>query len=179
MSLVIGRRDDERAARAVLQSIGQSSSELLRALSVATALSLDEFGTLVCRTGFTVRRWKKAEEASVPAPAACAIEDLRAIVVMLIEAGHSRRSLTSFLRSRNPGLGRDRPLDGLRSDVAEFARVEHVTQCFIDGIAPEQGRHVLVRPKDDYGAHIIDEGRDLPDPKSDDPSAAPEKVGLS
>lgn len=173
MSLPSRRGDSERAARAALQSIGRSSSELLRWLAVATSLSLDEYGTLVCRTGFTVRRWRNAEDASVPAPAACAIEDLRAIVVMLIEAEHSKRSITSFLRSRNPGLGRDRPLDGLRSDVGEFARVEHVTQCFIDGIAPEQGRHVLVRPKDDdFAVHIVDESRDLPEP--DDPGVVAE-----
>jgi hypothetical protein len=155
--------DPEQLARAVLREIGRPPSELLRALDSATALSLDEIGTLAGRTGFTVRRWRKAKDAAVPAPAVCAIEDLRAIVAMLIEAGHSRRSVTSFLRSRNPGLGRDRPLDGLRYDVGEFARVEHVTQCFIDGIPPEQGRHVLVRATDDHSVHLVD-GQRPPEP---------------
>jgi hypothetical protein len=146
--------DREQAARAVLKEIGRPPSDLLRALDDATALSLDELGTLVGRSGFTVRRWRKAKDADVPAPAVGAIEDLRVIATMLIDAGHPRRSLTSFLRSRNPGLGRDRPLDGLRHDVGEFARVEHVTQCFIDGIPPEQGRHVLVRAVDDNAVHL-------------------------
>ncbi len=156
-------------ARATLLEVGKTPSELLRAIDVATALSLDEVAMIVDRSAFTVRRWRNAEDAAVLAPAACAIEDLRAIIAMLIEAGHSRRSVTSFLRSRNPGLGRDRPLDGLRCDIAEFARVEHVTQCFIDGIAPEQGRHVLVRPRDNYPVEIPTGDRDHPEPQPGDP----------
>lgn len=161
-------RDREAAARAVLQDVGRSPSDILRAIDVGTSLSLDELGVLVGRSAFTVRRWRKAEDASVPAPAACAIEDLRAIIAMLIDTGHSRRSITSFLRSRNPGLGRDRPLDGLRCDIAEFARVEHVTQCFIDGLPPEQGRHVLVRPRDNYPVEIVGTGEDRPEPQPGD-----------
>jgi hypothetical protein len=164
-----GRRREEAAARAVLRGIGKSPSELLRAMEVATSLSLDELGVVVGRSAFTLRRWRKAEDAAIPAPAACAIEDLRAIIAMLIEADYSKEEVTSFLRSRNPGLGRDRPLDGLRCDIAEFARVEHVTQCYIDGIAPEQGRHFIVRPRDNYPVEISEGGLNHPEPQPGDP----------
>jgi len=165
MRAASGQGDQEAVARAILQEVGRPPSELLRALRIATSLSLDELGVLAGRTAFTLRRWQKLDEVAVPAVSACAIEDLRAIIAMLIDAGHSKRSITSFLRSRNPGLGRDRPLDSLRSNVAEFARVEHVTQCFIDGIAPEQGRHVLIRPMDDSPVQIADGGLHDPDPR--------------
>lgn len=159
-----GLSEEEAAARATIQDLGRPPSEILRALGKATSLGLEEIGTMAGRTAFTVRRWKNEDDAAVPVASAVAIEDLRTIVAMLIEAGHSRRSITSFLRSRNPGLGRDRPLDGLRSDVSEFARVEHVTQCFIDGIAPEQGRHVLIRPMDNRPVQIVDGVRSDPGP---------------
>jgi hypothetical protein len=141
-------RDREKEARETLLQIGRPPDEVLDAIPVATSLGMNEFGTLVRRSGYTIRRWRAlGEEADIPAAAACAIEDLRSIIAMLIEAGYSKRSITSFLRSRNVGLGRDRPLDGLRSDIGEFARVEHVTLCFIEGIPPEQGRHVIERPR--------------------------------
>jgi hypothetical protein len=137
--------DRNQLARATLLEIGNSTELILGAILDATSLELNELGVLVQRSGYTIRRWR-GHDADIPATAASAIEDLRSIVAMLIEAGHSKRSITSFLRSRNAGLGRDRPLDGLRSDIGEFARVEHVTQCFIDGVTPEQGRNVIERP---------------------------------
>jgi hypothetical protein len=136
----------EAPARATILEIGRPPEEILDALVESTSLDLNELGTLVQRSGYTIRRWRADSEAEIPAAAAIALEDLRSIVAMLIEADYSKRAITSFLRSRNVGLGRDRPLDGLRCDVGEFARVEHVTQCFIEGIAPEQGRHVIERP---------------------------------
>lgn len=148
------QRLEEEEARILLGQIGRPPSDLLRAFEKTTDLSLDELGALVGRSGFTVRRWRNAEDALVPAPAVCAIEDLRAITAMLVDARYARRPLTNFLRSRNPGLGRDRPLDGLRHDVGEFARVEHVTQSFIDGIPPELGRPVIARPADDNSVSL-------------------------
>jgi hypothetical protein len=138
----------EAKARMTILEIGKAPEVILNALSEATSLDLNELGTLVQRSGYTIRRWRGMDdEAEIPASAANALEDLRSIVAMLIEADYSKRAVTSYLRSRNAGLGRDRPLDGLRSDIGEFARVEHVTQCFIKGIPPEQGRHVIERPR--------------------------------
>jgi hypothetical protein len=138
----------EITARATLLEIGQPPEIILSALMEATSLDPNELGVLVQRSGYTIRRWRALqEEIEIPATAACTIEDLRSIVAMLIEAGYSKRPITSFLRSRNAGLGRDRPLDGLRSDIGEFARVEHITQCFIEGFTPEQGRHVIERSR--------------------------------
>jgi hypothetical protein len=161
------KRADERQARETLLQIGKPPDVVLKAILIATMLGLNELGTLVRRSGYTIRRWRApGEEADIPAGAACAIEDLRSIVAMLIEAGYSRRSITSFLRSRNTGLGRDRPLDGLRSDIGEFARVEHVTLCFIEGIPPEQGRHVIERPRSTPPV-AVHERLDEPTPEDD------------
>jgi hypothetical protein len=137
-----------KQARQTLLEIGKPPGVVLNAILEATSLDTNELGVLVQRSGYTVRRWRGlGESADIPVSAVCAIEDLRSIASMLIEAQYSKRSITSFLRSRNAGLGRDRPLDALRSDIGEFTRVEHLTQCFIDGITPEQGRHVIQRPR--------------------------------
>ncbi len=157
----------EERARATLQEIGKPPEAILNAILEATSLDLNELGVLVRRSGYTIRRWRALhEEANIPPEAACAIEDLRSIISLLIEAGYSKRTITSFLRSRNAGLGRDRPLDGLRSDVGEFVRVEHVTQCFIAGVLPEQGRHVIERPRSVLPVAITD-AVDEPSPGGD------------
>ncbi len=138
----------EELARETLLEIGREPEIILRAIIDATALDLNELGALVQRSGYTIRRWRgQQRDAEIPASAVCAIEDLRSIIAMLIEAQYGKGTITSFLRSRNAGLGRDRPLDGLRSDIGEFARVEHITQCFIEGFTPEQGRHVIERSR--------------------------------
>jgi hypothetical protein len=157
MSMSAKRPGRIEQARRTLLEIGKPPGVVLKAILDATSLDINELGVLVQRSGYTIRRWRGlGEDADVPAAAACAIEDLRSIISMLIEAGFSKRSITSFLRSRNAGLGRDRPLDGLRSDVGEFARVEHLTQCFIDGVTPEQGRHVIQRPQSPVPVAITD-----------------------
>jgi hypothetical protein len=162
-------RDDE--ARATLLEIGKPPQAILDAILEATSLDLSELGALVQRSGYTVRRWRGLDgDADIPAAATCAIEDLRSIVAMLIDAEYSKRSITSFLRSRNAGLGRDRPLDGLRSDIGEFTRVEHVTQCFIDGVTPEQGRHVIERSRSVLPVAITDV---LDEPSPDDDPTRP------
>lgn len=138
----------ERAARKTLLEIGRTPSEVLDAIVDATSIDQNELGTLVQRSGYTIRRWRgQGDDAEIPASAAIALEDLRSIIAMLIEVDYSKGAITSFLRSRNSGLGRDRPLDGLRCDIGEFARVEHVTECFIQGIPPEQGRYVVERSR--------------------------------
>jgi hypothetical protein len=169
------KTEREKHARSTLAQIGQPPEVVLNAILEATSLDTTELGLLVQRSGYTIRRWRSTkDDAEIPASAACAIEDLRSIVVMLIDAHHSKRQITSFLRSRNAGLGRDRPLDGLRSDVGEYARVEHVTQCFIDGVTPEQGRHVIQRSKSMLPVEANDKS-DEPWPRDDpaDPSASP------
>jgi hypothetical protein len=56
---------------------------------------------------------------------------------MLLAAGLDGATIKSFLLSRNTGLGQDRPLDGLRAGIGSFRQVEHVTECFLAGVAPE------------------------------------------
>jgi hypothetical protein len=161
----------EAEARATILEIGRAPEMILDAIVEATSLDLNELGTLVQRSGYTIRRWRGMdEEAEIPAAAANALEDLRSIIAMLIEADYSKRTITSFLRSRNAGLGRDRPLDGLRCDIGEFARVEHVTLCFIEGIPPEQGRHVIERPGMTLPVAQEPLDRPTPDPNPSEPT---------
>lgn len=127
-------------ARAILGAVGRSPVLVLQALRAYVGLSDFTLSGVVGRSAQTVRRWRNSDvTADIPDPAAVAIEDLRAIVAMLVEADYSGDSIKSFLRSRNTGLGRDRPLDGVNVGVGAFRRVEHVTECFIAGIAPEPG----------------------------------------
>lgn len=105
-------------------------------------MNLSDFAIseMVGKSAQTVRRWRRAESgAEVPEEAAAAIESLRKIVAMLLRSGFDGATIKGFLLSRNVGLGKDRPLDGLRVGVGAFRRVEHVAECFLAGIAPEAG----------------------------------------
>jgi hypothetical protein len=124
-------------ARATLLTVGQPPAMVLRALRAELKLSDFVIGEVVGRSAQTVRRWRRAESGVVPDKAANAIDDLRAIVAMLLRSGFEGATIKSFLLSRNTGLGQDRPLDGLRVDLGAFRRVEHVAECFVSGVAPE------------------------------------------
>ena len=129
-----------KEARATLLAVGQPPVAVLRALRAELSLSDFVLSGVVGRSAQTVRRWRRVEgSVDVPDRAADAIDDLRAIAAMLLRAGFDGATIKSFLLSRNTGLGQDRPLDGLRAGLGGFRRVEHVTECFVAGIAPEPG----------------------------------------
>lgn len=131
-------------ARATLLAVGRPPLDVLRALRAELKLSDFVLSGVVGRSAQTVRRWRRAEGGvELPDKAAQAIEDLRAIVAMLLAAGFDGATIKSFLLSRSTGLGQDRPLDGIAADVGAFRRVEHVAQCFATGIAPEPGPPLL------------------------------------
>jgi len=158
-------------ARIVLLGLAEPPVRILRALRAYVGLSDFVLSRVVGRTAQTVRRWRKSEvSADVPDPASAAVEDLRAIVAMLIEADYSGSTIKSFLRSRNMGLGQDRPLDGVRVGIGAFRRVEHVTECFIAGIAPEPGNALMA--DDDEQLEYA-----LPRPPTPEPSLPRSSVG--
>ena len=128
----------QEGARATLLAVGQPPAMVLRALRADLGLSDFVLSGVVGRSAQAVRRWRRVEAGvEVPDRAADAIDDLRAIAAMLLRAGFDGATIKSFLLSRNTGLGQDRPLDGLRAGLGGFRRVEHVTECFLAGIAPE------------------------------------------
>jgi hypothetical protein len=134
----------QEEARKTLLAIGQPPVIVLRALRAELNLSDFILSGVVDRSAQTVRRWRRAEgSVDVPDKAVSAIDDLRAIAAMLLEAGFDGATIKSFLLSRNTGLGQDRPLDGLRADLGAFRRVEHVAECFVAGVAPEPGPALL------------------------------------
>jgi hypothetical protein len=127
-------------ARLILLSVGQSPAVVLSALRTEVRLSDFALGEMVLRTAQTVRRWRKGgPSGDIPDPAIAAIDDLRAVVAMLLRAGYEGTSIKRFLQSRNTGLGQERPLDALRVGIGGFREVERVTECFIAGIAPDSG----------------------------------------
>lgn len=123
----------------MLLAIGKPPPEVLRALKEEVHLSDFVLAPVVGRTAQTVRRWRREADAEIPDNARVAIDDLRTIVAMLLRGGYDGNTIKQFLLSRNTGLGQDRPLDGIRADLGAFRRVEHITECFIAGMAPEPG----------------------------------------
>jgi hypothetical protein len=112
---------------------------------------------MVQRTGQTVRRWRTGSASDdIPDPAIAAIDDLRAIVAMLLSASYEGPSIKRFLQSRNTGLGQDRPLDALRVGVGGFREVERVTECFIAGIAPDSGSALADEEDDELEPAVLE-----------------------
>lgn len=150
-------------ARGVLEAVGEPPATVLRALQTEIKLSDFVLGGVVGRTAQTVRRWRREPEVEVPDNATAAIDDLRTIVAMLVKADFDGATIKQFLLSRNTGLGQDRPLDGVRVGLGAFRRVEHVTECFIAGVAPEPGSALSKREGEEFEQAIVDLPQE-PDP---------------
>jgi DNA-binding transcriptional regulator YiaG len=135
---------NQEEARATLLAVGRPLPVVLRALRAELKLSDFVLSGVVRRSAQTVRRWRRDEgSVKVPDKAAKAIDDLRAIVAMLLAAGFDGMTIKNFLLSRNTGLGQNRPLDGLRADIGAFRQVERVTECFVAGVAPKRQAPLL------------------------------------
>ena len=76
---------------------------------------------------------------------------------MMVVAEIEGATIKQFLLSRNTGLGQDRPLDGLRVGLAAFRRVQHVTECFVAGVAPEPGSALSVSTGEEFHPVIAEE----------------------
>lgn len=142
---------DRKEARTALLTVGQPPTIVLRALRAEINLSDFVLSRVVGRSAQTVRRWRRSEAGvDIPDKSAVAIDDLRTITAMLLRAGLDGAAIKSFLLSRNTGLGQDRPLDGVRAGLDAFRRVEHVTECFIAGVAPEPGSALAVHDGEEF-----------------------------
>jgi len=122
-----------------LTAVGRPSTVVLASIKAAIDLSDFVIAPVVGRSAQTVRRWRRSDEVEIPEESAMAIDDLRAIVSILLDGGFDGPTIKQFLLSRNIGLGQDRPLDGLRPEMNAFRRVLHVTECFVAGVSPEPG----------------------------------------
>jgi hypothetical protein len=152
-------------ARAVLLAVGRPPAVVLRALRAEVKLSDFVLGGVVGRTAQTVRRWRREAEIDIPDNATAAIDDLRTIVAMMIAADFDGTTIKQFLLSRNTGLGQDRPLDGVRIGLDAFRRVEHVTECFIAGMAPEPGPALSKHNGEEFEPAIVELPREPDSPR--------------
>jgi hypothetical protein len=131
--------------RAVLLRGDQHPSLIICALRGEVGLSDFDLGEALDAVPVIVRRWRKAGvSAEIPVKTVAAIENLHLITEMFIRAGE-KKSIKSFLLSRNTGLGGDRPLDGLSRGDEAFRLMKYVTQCYLAWIAPEEGPRLPVR----------------------------------
>lgn len=148
---------DSAEARRVLITVGQPPSQVVRALRAEVDLSDFVLAGLVGRTAQTVRRWRRENDVDIPDAAIAAIDDLRTIVAMMVVGGIQGPTIKLFLLSRNTGLGQDRPMDGLRVGLDAFRRVQHVTECFIAGVAPEPGAALSGRKGEEFEPVIVEQ----------------------
>jgi transcriptional regulator with XRE-family HTH domain len=119
----------------VLVKLEESSplSEQLRALTKDIGLRDVELADLAQVSRATLARWRKEGESERPQ----ALDDLRAIVVLLIRTGAMRpRSVAGWLRSRNLGLDWNRPLDVLREGTENFPLVLSAAESACGGRVP-------------------------------------------
>ena len=103
---------------ALTKQVGMRDVELAKLASVSRA---------------TLARWRKEGSSERPP----ALDDLRAIVVLLIGTGAMNpRSVAGWLRSRNRGLDWNRPLDVLASGTENFSLVLHAAESACGGRIP-------------------------------------------
>jgi hypothetical protein len=113
-------------------------------------LSDREFAFVASVSASTARRWRRSGEGERP----MAIDDLNSIVRALRDGNaFSPKLIGGWLRSRNRGLGMDRPLDALRN--GNFEEVFRVTQAAISGVSPPDS--VALRVSDSAGSQAVKE----------------------
>jgi transcriptional regulator with XRE-family HTH domain len=119
----------------VLVKLEESSplSRQLQALTKEVGLRDVELADLAGVSRATLARWRKAGDSERPR----ALDDLRAIVVLLIRTGAMRpRSVAGWLRSRNVGLDWNRPLDVLKAGTENFPLVLSAAEAACGGTVP-------------------------------------------
>jgi transcriptional regulator with XRE-family HTH domain len=119
----------------VLVKLEESSplSEQLGALTKDIGIRDTELAALAGVSRATLARWRNEGNAERPRP----LDDLRAIVVLLLRTGAMRpRSVAGWLRSRNFGLDWNRPLDVLRADPENFPLVRSAAEAACGGRVP-------------------------------------------
>lgn len=125
----------DEAAVDVLMKLEESSplSAQLRALTKDVGMREVELAALAGVSRATLARWRKEGDSERPQ----ALDDLRAIVVLLIRTGAMRpRSVAGWLRSRNLGLDWNRPLDVLKAGTENFSLVLSAAESACGGTIP-------------------------------------------
>ena len=108
-------------------------SEQLRTLTKDVGMRDVELANLAGVSRATLARWRKDGDAERPT----ALDDLRAIVLLLIRTGAMRpRSVAGWLRSRNVGLDWNRPLDVLEAGTENFPLVLKAAEAACGGRVP-------------------------------------------
>lgn len=138
----------------VLVKLEESSplSRQLQALTKGVGMRDVELATLAGVSRATLARWRKDGDSERPQ----ALDDLRAIVVLLIRTGAMRpRSVAGWLRSRNAGLDWNRPLDVLKMGTENFPLVLSAAEAACGGGIP-----VKRVPKEGDSGHPPDPSRE-------------------
>jgi transcriptional regulator with XRE-family HTH domain len=118
--LLQGHPSLDRVAVEILVRLDESSPlrDQLAALKTDLGFRDRELMRLAGVSRATLSRWRREGDAERPPE----IDDLRAIVALLIRCGAMRpRSVAGWVRSRNRGLNDQRPLEALAA--GEFRRV--------------------------------------------------------
>lgn len=125
--------DDETVDVLVKLEESRPLSEQLRALTKDVGMRDVELANLAGVSRATLARWRKEGDAERPR----SLDDLRAIVVLLLRTGAMRpRSVAGWLRSRNIGLDWNRPLDALQAGTENFPLVLKAAQAACGGRIP-------------------------------------------
>lgn len=110
----------------------------------------------------TARRWRRKGVGERPIP----LDDLRFIVREMRDGSALSPTLIGgWLRSRNRGLGMDRPIDALRN--RDFEGVLRAAEAAIAGVAPPDG--VAVRVANSAGDQAVLSERKKVDPPTPRP----------
>lgn len=108
---------------------GSSVRDQLEVFRKELRLSDRDLAELASVSPSTIRRWRVSEPDELPRP----IDNLRAIVhVTLRDGAVDPRSVGRWLRSRNRGLGMERPIQ-LLADDEEFDRISRAAEAFSAG----------------------------------------------
>jgi hypothetical protein len=121
-----------------------STRSQLRVMRGVVGLKDREVADVAGKSLATIRRWRREGESE----RTDTYDDLRVVVERLLaEQTIQPKLIAGWLRSRNAGLGYDRPLDALRE--GDFARVMHVVECFIAGAVPIEAPSSVLANLDD------------------------------
>lgn len=115
---------------------GPANDHLLRALSEELGLTAEDIAQATGVSAATIRRWAKGD-GSPRRDSERRLDDLR-VLVLFLGLALKPRAIATWLRTTNPGLGGERPIDMLARD--EYNRVERASRELLDSL---RGRAAL------------------------------------
>jgi hypothetical protein len=125
------RRERERLDALLRLRPESSTRDQLQVLHLVIGLRDREVAEVARMSAATIRRWRREGQSE----RTDTYDDLRVVVERLLSERMIEPGLVAgWLRSRNAGLGYERPLDALRE--GDFGRVMHLVECFVAGSVP-------------------------------------------